>query len=76
MTDNVTSELILEHLKAIRADIHQLKTDQAIMRETLSGQAGILSGQSSVLAAHSLQLTDLAARLERIERRLELREDA
>lgn len=74
MTENVTNELILEHLKAIQArlkvienDIADVKTEMRIMKTHI---AGLVQSDLRRDDLHS----SLQARVERIERRLDLQD--
>lgn len=72
MVDNITNELLYETLKAIRADIGSIKSTLAdhgrqlieVRRQLNSMQAEIIRSDEHMLG--------LDARLDRIERRLEL----
>ena len=72
MTDNVTNQVLLEHLKAIQAKLAamdgRMNELQADVREIKSHMAGFMhseiSRDSTIAAMHE--------RLDRIERRLEL----
>jgi signal transduction histidine kinase len=72
VAQNVTNELILEHLKAIQAkladiasEVHDLKTD---VRGVKGHMASFMQSEVSQDAA----IATLQERLERIERRLEI----
>lgn len=72
MADNVTNELILEHLKALR--------DEAVIarqeRHEIRDQIAVIKGHVSTLVQSDLSRDShhagLLSRIERIERRLEL----
>lgn len=72
MAENVTNELILEHLKAIQAKVS--RTDERL--EHIEGDIRIIKGHmASFMQAEVQQDTSIAslqARLDRIERRLDL----
>jgi chromosome segregation ATPase len=74
MADNVTNELILEHLKAIRAEIGTLQSDMSDVKASLTSLRQHLSGFMSTDAAHEGALASVQSRLNRIERRLEISE--
>lgn len=74
MADNVTNELILEHLKSIRAEIGSLQSDMTDVKSSLTSMRQHLSGFMSTDAAHEGALASVHERLNRIERRLELSE--
>ena len=72
MADNVTNELILEHMKAIQtklaliaADISEIKADNRAHRSLTTGLV-----QSENLQGG--QIATIQNRLDRIERRLEI----
>ena len=67
MTETVTNELILEHLKAIQGRLTNIEDETRIMRTEITGM-------SQTIAAHSLRLDRMERRLDRIERRLDLAE--
>lgn len=80
MTDEV-GNLILEHLKAIRADLVDLRREQREMKVRLVSVENQLvqvhKGMALIhedLAGIHLRLDNLDTRVERIERRLDLRE--
>lgn len=72
MTDNVSGELLLEHLKAIQATL--AKHDQRFT--SIETELRTLNSYVSTLVTSDLnrgsEFLDLKARIERIERRLEL----
>ena len=78
MSDNIDN-LVLEHLKAIRADTGNLSADMRDVKERLSelerGMAMVLSGQADGYGSQVRQqatIDRLAERIQRIEKRLEL----
>jgi septal ring factor EnvC (AmiA/AmiB activator) len=82
MTDNVEN-LVLEHLRAIRADIARMerKQDETITRLgrlelAVAGLRRDVAHTDEAAAEQSLRIDHLAERIDRIERRLELREQA
>ena len=81
MTDNVEN-LILEHLRAIRADISGIKDDVREIKQRLTSLeaavAGLRRDNANLygdMADHHTRYDRLAERMERIERRLDLRND-
>jgi chromosome segregation ATPase len=81
MTDNVEN-LILEHLRAIRADISGIKDDVREIKQRLTSLeaavAGLRRDNANLyddMAGHHARYDRLAERVERIERRLDLRND-
>ncbi|WBU51778.1 hypothetical protein [Paracoccus sp. SCSIO 75233] len=74
MSDNVTNELILEHLKAMHRRMDDLahKADETNAR--IAELNDHMHGAIGSLNRHDAGLVALTARVERIERRLELSE--
>ena len=64
--------LILEHLRVIRADMSSMKDDMGGMRAEMliirQHMAGLLGGQN----LHDGEIASLKVRLDRIEKRLDL----
>lgn len=82
MTDNVEN-LVLEHLRALRADMARMerKQDETITRlgrleVAVAGVRRDIAHTDEGAAEQSVRLDHLADRIDRIERRLELREQA
>jgi septal ring factor EnvC (AmiA/AmiB activator) len=82
MTDNVEN-LVLEHLRAISADIARMerKQDEVITRLgrlelAVAGLRRDMAHTDEAAAEQNVRMDHLAERVERIERRLELREQA
>jgi septal ring factor EnvC (AmiA/AmiB activator) len=80
MTDNVES-LVLEHLRAIRVDIARVerKQDETItqlgrLELAVAGLRRDVAHTDEAAAEQGLRIDHLAERIDRIERRLELRE--
>ena len=69
MTDNVTNELLLEHLKRLQSDMSAVRLDVGDLKRRMTGVEEAVAGQSR-------RLDRVDERLDRIERRLELSEDA
>ena len=74
MAENVTNQLLLEHLKAVQAklaamaeDVQDLKADMRGLKAHMAGFMQSEVGQDSAIAS-------MQSRLERIERRLELQD--
>ncbi|WP_174803498.1 hypothetical protein [Martelella limonii] len=72
MADNVTNELLLEHLKAIQSRMTNLEHGQAEIKTTLIGMQQHMLGFMTQTTAHESAIANIHARLERIERRLEI----
>ncbi|WP_295581023.1 hypothetical protein [uncultured Lamprocystis sp.] len=82
MTENVEN-LVLEHLRAIRADIARMerKQDETITRLgrlelAVAGLRRDMAHTDEAAAEQNVRMDHLAERVERIERRLELRDQA
>ncbi len=80
MTDE-TANLILEHLRAMRRDIADMRADDGEIKRRLSqleaGQADIIKILGNLAAADAnqqLSADRLGERLDRIERRLDLQD--
>lgn len=78
MSDNIEN-LILEHLKAIRAEVASVKTDTREIRSRISSMESSLARVTRDESANYSEIIDnrhtmdkLKERIERIERRLEL----
>ena len=78
MSDKIDN-LVLEHLKAIRADTGNLSADMRDVKERLTelerGMAIVLSGQADGYGSQVRQqstIDRLVERIQRIEKRLEL----
>jgi uncharacterized coiled-coil protein SlyX len=74
MTD--VDNLVLEHLRAIRADMADLKERMTNLEIRMSAIEQQLSGLTVAVYAGHNRLQDLQHRVERIERRLDLRDEA
>ncbi|MFV0382614.1 hypothetical protein [Paracoccus sp. (in: a-proteobacteria)] len=74
MADNVTNELILEHLKAIQAKLSEMSGDLHDLKTDLRGVKGHMASFMQSEVAQDGAIAALQERLDRIERRLELRE--
>lgn len=79
---SVTNELIFKTLKAMQADIASLKADMTEVKTTLVGMEAHLSAHQLQIAglmqhdgAQDSAMNALRARVDRIERRLELNDD-
>lgn len=79
MPDNVTNELLLEHMKAVRAELAAMRTDIREIRdrqtETHSAVLAVRrdQAQDAEVGVHLAGRVDrLYDRLDRIERRLDL----
>ena len=73
MTDNVEN-LVLELLRAIRADIADLKRDVTGNTVQIAALGQQLAGLTTAVYSGKSDLEDVKRRVERLERRLELRD--
>lgn len=73
MTAEIES-LVLEHLRAIRADIADLKREVTSNSVQLSAMGQQLAGLTMAFYGSKSDLDDLKRRMDRVERRLELTE--
>lgn len=64
--------LVMEHLRAIRKDIAELKDGQASVRLEISALGQQVAGLTTAVYAGHDRFAVLEQRIERIERRLEL----
>ncbi len=69
-----TENLVLEHLRAIRGDVAELKEGQTRLERRLSTVEHHLAALVSAAAYDRADLDSLRRRVERIEHRLELTE--
>ena len=72
MADNVTNELLLEHLKAIRADISSLREDAGDLKRRMSSLELAVSQIHGDFAGQSMRIDRVESRLGRIDERLQL----
>ncbi len=73
MTDNVEN-LILEHLRALRADVGIIKADVRDLKLRMSAMENYMASFHVEIARHSSKFDTVDARIDRIERRLELQD--
>jgi hypothetical protein len=71
---NVTNELILEHLKVIQRKLSTMADDLADVKTDMRGLKTHMSGFMQSEVAQDGMLASIRARLDRIERRLDLSE--
>jgi len=74
MTDNVTNELILEHLKVLQADAKTARMERKEIRDELRAIKGHIVALVQSDLNRDSQQGSVYIRLDRIERRLELRD--
>ena len=72
MADNVTNELLLEHLKSMQNRLSNLESGQAEIKTTLVSIQQHMTGFMTNVAAHEGAIASMQVRLDRIERRLEI----
>jgi hypothetical protein len=73
MTDNVEN-LVLEHLRAIRADLADLKREMVNNTLQIAALGQPVAGLTTAVYGGKSDFEEMKRRLERLERRLELRE--
>jgi hypothetical protein len=69
-----TENLVLEHLRTIRADIADIKNRVTGVEVAITALGQQIAGLTTAVYAGNDRVRDLERRVERIERRLELRE--
>lgn len=67
-----TENIVLEHLKAIRKDLYDLKEGQRLTNERLSGIEHHQAGFHVNINNQSEEIEALKTRLEQVEKRLDL----
>jgi len=72
MSTESDNNLVLEQLRAIRKDIAELKDGQAGLRLEISALGQQVAGLATAIYAGHDRFRAIDARIERIERRLEL----
>ena len=65
-------DLVIDILRRMQGDLAELKEGQRAANRLFAAIESHMAGFHLSVAAHSDELTDLKARIERIERRLEL----
>lgn len=66
--------LILEHLRAVRADISSMKEEMAGMRGEMFAMRQHMGGLMSAQLVQDTEIAGLKVRIERMEKRLKLSE--
>jgi len=74
MAENVTNELLLETLKAIQTKLASVADDITDLKTDMRGIKGHMAAFMQSEVAQDGSLASIQARLDRIERRLELHE--
>ena len=76
MTAEELASVTLEHLRAIRADVNDLKDRVAGVEVQLSAMGQQIGALTTAVYSGKSELDSLKRRVERIERRLELNDPA
>ena len=74
MSDNVTHRLLLEPLEAIQSKLSSMANDVNDLKADVRGLKSHLAGFMQSEVAQDSAIATMQTRLERIERRLELRD--
>lgn len=72
MAENLTNELLLEQLKAIRGELSHIREEISEIKEDNRAHRTLTSGLMQTGNLHGGQIEAVQLRLERIERRLSL----
>lgn len=74
MAENVTNELLLETLKAMQAKLAAIASDTQDVKADMRGLKGHMAAFMQSEVAQDNALASILARIDRIERRLDLSE--
>lgn len=74
MAENVTNELLLETLKAMQAKLAAIASDTQDVKADMRGLKGHMAAFMQSEVAQDNALASIQARIDRIERRLDLSE--
>ena len=74
MSDKVTHQLLLEHLEAIQSKLSTMANDIGDLKSDMRGLKSHMAGFMQSEVARDSAIATMQTRLERIERRLELRD--
>ena len=74
MSDKVTNQLLLEHLEAIQSKLSTMANDIGDLKFDMRGLKSHMAGFMLSAVAQDSAIATMQTRLERIERRLELRD--
>ena len=74
MADNVTNQLLLETLKAMQAKLSDVANDVSDMKADMRGLKGHVAAFMQSEVAQDGAIASIQAKIDRIERRLELAE--
>ena len=72
MADNVTNELILEHLKAMRSEMSDMRSRLSSVESEMRAVKGHLAVLVQADLGRDERIAGFEVRLERVERRLEI----
>jgi hypothetical protein len=75
MAENVSNELIFEHLRRIQADIGEIKQIRGEMREGFASIRQHLAAQHNDNILLEYRLLALESEMDRVKRRLDLKDD-
>ena len=74
MSETVTNQLLLEHLKAIQSKLSSMADDIADLQSDMRGIKSHMAGFLHSEVAQDGAIASMRARLDRLERRLELQD--
>lgn len=74
MNDKVEN-LVLEHLRALRGDMSEVKQSMRHTNERLAAIEHHMAGFYTTTLNHTDEISELRRRLERVERRLEIMDE-
>ena len=69
------SDLVLEILKKVQADISEMKAGQRNLRQDVQALHGYLAAMHGDLNSKEGRISELESRVDRVERRLEIADD-
>ncbi|MEO0487888.1 MAG: hypothetical protein AAF092_18475 [Pseudomonadota bacterium] len=72
MADNVTNELLLEHLKAIRSEMSEVRARLSSVENEMRAVKGHLAVLIQADLGRDERIANFEIRLDRVERRLEI----
>ena len=72
VSDNVDFSLLLETMKAMRSELSQVRVDVSDIKIDMRGLKAHMAGYLQSEIAQDSQIASLQARMDRIERRLDL----
>jgi hypothetical protein len=74
MSDNVTNDLLLETLRAIQSKLSDIASDIVDLKADMRGLKGHMAAFMQSEVAQDGAIASIQAKIERIERRLEISE--